>query len=457
MTTTKLPVLLWIHGGGFEAGAGQSFAGETTLAPGVFYQGANLVRRSQDMGQPIIVVSINYRLNHFGFSASQEMADAGLLNLGLEDQRNAMKWIQQNIEAFGGDATQVTIMGESAGSWSVTAHLVANDGNHEDLFRAAVGISGGPLKVTNHQGRPQELFNSLVEYVDCASATDKIACLRLAPYEKIYEHAQSVNFLLGYRSLASAWTLRPDGHFLTKSPDILVSEGKIANVPLMYGDVADEGTLFSLVNSLNTTTTEEVKDYFKTYWWPDITEEQLDRLMELYPTSDEDTTLVQALVKPGPQFKRISDITGDYSFQSQRRQLLAATTAPTYNYLIEQSIPLPLLPALPLVSSILDKTSLTDIPILGSFHASDVILNWFGTLPETVSKNTYHLMGVLVAFVNQGDPNGHGMEGIPTWPQYEGEGRQTMLWKENGVDVVKDDWREEGMEFLNEIGDVLRI
>lgn len=78
----KLPVLLWIHGGGFEAGAGMAFAGETSAVPGVFYQGANLVKRSQDMGRPIIVASINYRLMSFGFSASQEMADAGLLNLG---------------------------------------------------------------------------------------------------------------------------------------------------------------------------------------------------------------------------------------------------------------------------------------------------------------------------------------------------------------------------------------
>jgi carboxylesterase type B len=62
------------------------------------------VQRSLEMGQPIIFTSINYRLNHFGFSASKELEDAGLLNLGLEDQRNAMRWVKKNIEAFGGDA-----------------------------------------------------------------------------------------------------------------------------------------------------------------------------------------------------------------------------------------------------------------------------------------------------------------------------------------------------------------
>jgi hypothetical protein len=76
----------------------------------------------------------------------------------------------------------------------------------------------------------------------------------------------------------------PDGKFITESPDKLVKAGKMnSNVALLYGDMKDEGTLFSQINSLNLTTTEDVKDYFKTYWWPKATEAQLDRLFELYP------------------------------------------------------------------------------------------------------------------------------------------------------------------------------
>jgi carboxylesterase type B len=126
-----LPVVVWIHGGGFEVGASSSPFSENSATPGVFYQGANIVRRSIQMDKPIIVTSINYRLNHFGFTASKEFEEAGLLNLGLEDQRVALRWIQRNIRAFGGDPTKVTIMGESAGSWSVTAQLVANNGDNE--------------------------------------------------------------------------------------------------------------------------------------------------------------------------------------------------------------------------------------------------------------------------------------------------------------------------------------
>lgn len=85
------------HGGGLASGASSSFAGEQTVLPGVFYQGANLVKKSIEMKQPVIFASINYRLGDFGFSASKELEDAGLLNLGFEDQRNALKWVQKHI------------------------------------------------------------------------------------------------------------------------------------------------------------------------------------------------------------------------------------------------------------------------------------------------------------------------------------------------------------------------
>lgn len=93
----KLPIIMWIHGGGFEVGSAYAITGETLAAPGLGpnYRPAGLAKTAIDMGQPIMVVSINYRLNSFGFSASKEMEEAGLLNLGLEDQRNAMRWVKK--------------------------------------------------------------------------------------------------------------------------------------------------------------------------------------------------------------------------------------------------------------------------------------------------------------------------------------------------------------------------
>lgn len=95
----------------------------------------------------MIAVSINYRISGWGFLASKEMVADDAANIGLWDQHLALKWINENIAAFGGDPSRVTFMGESAGGWSVGFHLVAFDGNNGGLFRAAILESGTALSV----------------------------------------------------------------------------------------------------------------------------------------------------------------------------------------------------------------------------------------------------------------------------------------------------------------------
>jgi len=91
------------------------------------------------------MVSINYRVGGWGFLASREVAAAGELNIGLFDQRLALRWIQENICAFGGDPDKVTIAGESAGAFSVGYHLTGFNGQNAGLFRAAIFESGTAL------------------------------------------------------------------------------------------------------------------------------------------------------------------------------------------------------------------------------------------------------------------------------------------------------------------------
>ena len=93
----KLPVLLWIYGGGYELGNTQS------------YDGTGIVSKSVAMGEPVIFVAFNYRLNAFGFLHGKELKKEGSTNLGLRDQRKAMEWVAENIAAFGGDPDKVTI------------------------------------------------------------------------------------------------------------------------------------------------------------------------------------------------------------------------------------------------------------------------------------------------------------------------------------------------------------
>lgn len=99
----NLPVMMWIYGGGSELGSSAALGSEATALEGDIYQGANIVARSVQMGQPVVFVSANYCLNAFGGLASQEIKDAGVSNLMLKDQRVAMQWVQKYIANFGSD------------------------------------------------------------------------------------------------------------------------------------------------------------------------------------------------------------------------------------------------------------------------------------------------------------------------------------------------------------------
>jgi carboxylesterase type B len=123
----NLPVVFWIHGGGYIAGSAVGFSGN------------DLIRES---GGDVVAVVIQYRLGVFGFLGGQKVKDGGALNAGLLDQQFALKWVQQNIAKFGGDPTKVTIWGESAGAGSVMQQVIANGGRtNPPLFRAAISSS----------------------------------------------------------------------------------------------------------------------------------------------------------------------------------------------------------------------------------------------------------------------------------------------------------------------------
>lgn len=256
-------------------------------------------------------------------------------------------------------------------------------------------------------------------------------------------------YFVGYHSLQSTWAPRPDGTFLTKSPHTLVEEGKIANVSIIIGDMKDEGTLFSLVNSLNTTTTGHFKDYFKSIWWPMATSEEMDRLAELYPDdptagSPFDTGILNSIA---PQYKRIAALTGDYSFEAQRRQLLSNAPGPKWTYQTDNS--LAELPLPPIVGN-----NILNIPVLGSFHGSDIFFYDYGTLPVPNSKN---IMDTTISFVSTLDPNNHGRSGLEKWPEYSSSAKEMYHFIESGPRVITDSYREDQMAYINSHGDSFLI
>ncbi|KAI0326234.1 carotenoid ester lipase precursor [Cubamyces sp. BRFM 1775] len=405
----KLPVVAWIFGGGFELG-GPSM-----------YDGGVIVSRSVELGEPVIYVSMNYRLSAFGFLASQEVKDAGVGNLGLQDQRLALRWIQKYISAFGGDPTKVTIWGESAGAISVAMHMIANGGNAEGLFRGAFMESGSPIPtgdITHGQGD----YDKIVAETGCTGAADTLQCLRGVPYDTLKKAVDASPNIFSPQSLRLAWLPRADGKFLTDAPQQLVQKGSVASVPFVTGDCDDEGTLFSL-STLNITTESGLRAYIVDNYMPALTTEDLDDLMTLYPAditqgSPFDTGILNALT---PEFKRLAAMQGDLVFQAPRRFFLQNRSGKQSTW------------------SFLSKR-LKALPGLGSAHATD-ILNIYGG---------GELADYLINFVNHLNPNGIT---VPSWPKYTTSSPNLLTFLDGliPIEITNDDYRVDAINLITEL------
>jgi para-nitrobenzyl esterase len=215
----KLPVMVWIYGGGFTAG--------TTSEPR--QDGAHLATKG------VIVVSFNYRLGIFGFFTHPELAAespqhaAG--NYGLLDAVAALHWVQANIAAFGGDPSNVTVFGESAGSAAVSG-LMASPLAH-GLFAHAIGESAGAL------GGPTLRFDTLAdheekdaEFARTVLHADSLAALRALPAEQLLAATTKPGGHFGPDI---------DGYFLPESPNVIFAAHKQNDVPVIAGWNHDEG------------------------------------------------------------------------------------------------------------------------------------------------------------------------------------------------------------------------
>jgi para-nitrobenzyl esterase len=212
----RLPVYFWIHGGGLLNGSSNQ------------HDGSFLIDSNR-----MIVVTINYRLGVLGFLAhpalTQEAGQSG--NYGFMDQQAALRWVQRNIAAFGGDPRRVTIGGESAGGWSVCSHLSAP--GSRGLFSRAIVESGSCASQTLPQAEAQG--TSIAQAVGCADPATAAACLR----------AQGVQALLN----ANGGTVDEIVHGvpeLPQDPDAAVRAGDFDRVPVLFGSNRDEGRTFAI-------------------------------------------------------------------------------------------------------------------------------------------------------------------------------------------------------------------
>jgi len=227
------PVMVWIYGGGFTVGS----AGDNSAA--------NYAAKHN-----LVSVSFNYRLGSLGFLALPALAAENPThstgNLGLLDQQAALRWVRDNIAAYGGDPNQVTIFGESAGGMSVCVHLVSKAA--AGLFERAITQSGPctlpaePLATAETQGA------TLGAAVGCPSGSDQLACMRTKPAEQMIQTLPSdPSFLFGD---GSHWGPVADGVTVPVHATALLTAGRFHRVPVIVGANRDEGRLFVALHQL---------------------------------------------------------------------------------------------------------------------------------------------------------------------------------------------------------------
>ena len=271
----RLPVLVYFYGGGFVAGDGSEprYDGESMAAKG------------------IVSVTVNYRLGVFGFMAHPELTKESPHkasgNYALLDQTAALRWVRENIAAFGGDPKRVTIAGESAGSVSVSAQMISP--LSKDLIVGAIGESGSILGTLP----PVPLARAEEEGVKFASGlgASSLAALRAMSTQQIFEAATK-----GGTASIGRFPITIDGYFFPEAPAATLAAGRQARVPLLIGWNSEEMPAVALLRGREPTP----ENYEKTV------REQLgaraDEALKLYPASTREEVMQAATDLAGDRF-----------------------------------------------------------------------------------------------------------------------------------------------------------
>ncbi|MGI4022515.1 MAG: carboxylesterase/lipase family protein [Janthinobacterium lividum] len=397
----KLPVLVYFFGGGFVAGDGSEAR----------YDGESMAKKG------IITLTVNYRLGVFGFLAhpelTKESAHHASGNYGLMDQNAALKWVQQNITAFGGDPKRVTIAGESAGSISVFAQMASP--LSKNLIAGAIGESGAMIKPTAAPITLEEGEKRGLAFAEKANAAS-LAALRAMPASDLLDAAAQPG--------AFSVSATVDGYFLPKLPVEIFAAGEQARVPLLAGWNSTEVSYQSLMGE-DAPTPENYANKLKQLY-----AEKSDEVLKLYPGATSKEVINSATALASDRFIVYStwkwlDLHSKTSGKS------------TYNYIFSKPKP-------PMTSEFANATpglaggiTKNAAPVVskpqaavGAPHAFEIeyamgnlatnkVYAW---TPEDY-KISATMLQYLADFVKTGNPNGAG---LPAWSAINGSNVSLM-------------------------------
>ncbi|MFJ6530538.1 carboxylesterase/lipase family protein [Streptomyces longwoodensis] len=367
------PVMVWLHGGGFQFGSGADPK----------YNGAHLAARGT------IVVTLNYRLGAFGFLSrtdlDQEAGHSG--NYGLQDQIAALRWVQQNIGSFGGDPSNVTLFGESAGAHA--AGLLMASPQTCGLFAKAIAQSGafwdsqtGSIP-THNEAAAQG--NALSGRLNASALSD----LRALPADQLNAATTAPGTIPFGPSI--------DGNVLTDSPAAVFAHGRQQHVPLLAGyNGAEDYPLFDPLALPHSTPAEFEAAAQKLFG-----AQRMDEFAKLYPATTAAQTEASA-----------KQLAGDMVITEQTWEMLAlhqrTANVPTYGYKFTYTSPYSPAPA-----------HVADVP----FVFGNLLPQYFApTAPAPTAADrdfSNTVMAYWSNFARTGTPNAAG---LPTWPQYQGPG-----------------------------------
>ncbi len=384
-TDEKLPVMVWIHGGGMSAGYGHEME----------FDGEAICKRG------CILVTINYRVDVLAWFAHPELTAQSPLgmsgNLGLLDQNYALQWVQRNIAAFGGDSGNVTIFGQSAGGGSVTNHLVMP--MSRGLFHRAI-IQSGSGGASNLGSRYGDTDGENGIDLDACERWGIKACETLGKTVAELQAMEAQECFAALKKAEEAIGPCPRHNYHAihfPNAAVAFNNGRGMNVPVMVGSVAGDGGMFPA---------QDNESYLKR-----MLHQHFDAFAERYPMDGQGGAIADAMQKVGTS--------GDLAVGYARA---ACSQANTYLYYFDPVIP--------------EKNIIEFVKDGEAYHSAEMwyIFGVLGRCWRRFDGRHYDLSQTMTDywtnFARSGDPNGNG---VPVWPAYTVDGGETQILNERYI------------------------